>query len=184
MTRSEQINELATALAKAQAEIEGASKSRTNPAFKSQYATLADVWDACRGPLTKNGLSIVQLPGFADGKVRVTTILMHASGQFIEETLDLPVSKNDAQGVGSALTYGRRYGLSAMTGVAPDDDDDGSSASRRDGLGGSNGNGQRPQSRMQNASEPRGEPRGEQRSGTRVIYKRDDQRDPTDRNAP
>lgn len=176
MTRSDQINEIAAALAKAQAEIEGAEKSRTNPAFKSQYATLADAWDACRGPLSKNGLSIVQLPTFTDGKARVTTMLLHSSGQFIEESLDLPVSKSDAQGIGSAITYGRRYGLMAMAGIAPDDDDDGNSAGQRP----SQQSGQRPQSqsRMQSASEP-------PKQGTRVVYKQQSNgRDPTDRGAP
>lgn len=175
MTRSDQINEIAAALAKAQAEIEGAEKSRTNPAFKSQYATLADAWDACRGPLSKNGLSIVQLPTFADGKARVTTMLLHSSGQFIEESLDLPVSKSDAQGIGSAITYGRRYGLMAMAGIAPDDDD-GNGATQHS----SQQSGQRPQqSRMQNASEQ------VPKQGTRVVYKGNaNGRDPSDRNAP
>ena len=166
---SDALNELAAALAKAQAQIHGAEMSRVNPAFKSKYATLADVWNACRDALTKNGLSIVQLPSYVDGEVRITTILLHSSGQSIRETLALPVVKKDPQGLGSAISYGRRYALSAMVGVCPDEDDDGNAASRSQ-----QGNGQRPQSRMQNASDP-------QRQGTRVVYKHGD---PSDREAP
>lgn len=124
MERSPEINELAAALAKAQASIEGAAKSNINPAFKSKYADLASVWDACRGPLTANGLSVAQLPSIEDGgRVAVRTMLLHASGQYVAETLSVVPVKTDPQGVGSAITYLRRYGLSAMVGVAPDDDD-------------------------------------------------------------
>ncbi len=122
--RSEEIIALATSLALAQAEIEDAKKERENPAFRNRYATLGGVWDACREPLTKQGLSIVQLPMDAgQGKVSVKTILMHKSGQYITSTLTLPVSKPDAQGYGSAMTYARRYALMATVGVCPDDDD-------------------------------------------------------------
>lgn len=120
---SEQINELAGALSKAQGEIEGASKDALNPHFKSRYADLASVWDACRGPLAKNGLAIVQAVSGTERGVKVTTILMHSSGQFIRSELDVPAMKLDAQGLGSATTYGRRYSLAAMVGVAPEDDD-------------------------------------------------------------
>jgi len=124
------IDQLATALAKAQAEIVGAEKSRTNPAFKSKYATLADVWDACRKPLTANGLSVVQLVRATSGGVEVETKLLHTSGQSLSATLGVPVDKNTAQGIGSAITYARRYGLSAMVGVCPDEDDDGHAATQ------------------------------------------------------
>jgi len=121
----EALNELAAALAKAQAEMKGAAKDATNPHFKSRYADLASIWDAARGPLTKHGLSVVQIPGY-DGEAKtasVTTILLHASGQSIQGTLHAPVQQDTAQGVGSALTYCRRYGLAAFVGVAPEDDD-------------------------------------------------------------
>jgi hypothetical protein len=124
------IDKLAAALAKAQAEIVGAEKSRTNPAFKSKYATLADVWDACRKPLTANGLSVVQLVRATSGGVEVETKLLHTSGQSLSATLGVPVDKNTAQGIGSAITYARRYGLSAMVGVCPDEDDDGHAATQ------------------------------------------------------
>jgi hypothetical protein len=121
---SEQINKLATALAKAQAKIEGATKDKTNPHFRSSYADLASVWDACRSALTSNGLSVSQTAGASeDGRVRVTTILMHSSGQWLCDDLVMKPVKDDPQGVGSCITYARRYALAAIVGVAPEDDD-------------------------------------------------------------
>ena len=122
------IKELAAALAKAQAAMGGAKKQSTNPHFKSRYADLSSVWDACREPLTANGLSVLQSPRttwWADGHcvVEVTTLLLHESGQYISDTLAVPVTKPDAQGVGSATTYARRYMLSSFAGVASEDDD-------------------------------------------------------------
>lgn len=129
MTTSEQVAELAAALAKAQAQIKAAAKDRTNPFFNSKYATLEAVWDACRGPLTANGLSIVQGAAATGGElVTVTTRLLHASGQWIESRLDLVPKDASPQAAGSALTYARRYGLAAMVGVAPEEDDDGNAA--------------------------------------------------------
>lgn len=121
--KSEQINELVTALAQAQGEIGGATKDRTNPAFRSTYATLASVRDAIRAPLSTHGLAILQLPTVLEEGVLVTTILSHTSGQFIENDLVVPIGKRDAQGIGSAITYASRYSLMAMLGVAPEDDD-------------------------------------------------------------
>jgi hypothetical protein len=122
---SETIKDLAAALAKAQGEIEGASKDKVNPAFKSKYADLSSVWEACRESLTKNGLSVVQSPGeMIDGKsMAMTTMLMHASGQWMRDRLTIPLGKVDPQGYGSAVTYARRYALAAFVGVAPEDDD-------------------------------------------------------------
>lgn len=131
MQTSEQINEFAAALAKAQGQIQGAVKDSTNPAFKSRYADLASVWDACRVALSLNGLAVVQGPALADRGVSVTTRLLHSSGQWAESTLILPMDKATAQGAGSAITYARRYALAAMVGVAPDDDDDGNAASQQ-----------------------------------------------------
>ena len=130
MTHSEQIKDIATALAKAQAEIEGAKKDSNNPHFKSSYADLASVWDACRKALTGNGLSVVQGPVSDEGRVGVTTMLMHSSGQWLESTFFMRPTKDDPQGAGSALTYARRYALAAMVGVAPEDDD-GNAASEK-----------------------------------------------------
>jgi hypothetical protein len=135
MRSSEHINELATALAKAQADIEGASKDATNPAFGGRkYADLSAVWRACRGPLTANGLSVVQVPGFADGRISVETILLHASGQWICGEVSVPLEKepgrNASQSIGSAVTYLRRYALSAVASVCPEDDDGESSGAK------------------------------------------------------
>lgn len=124
MTHSDTINELAAALAKAQAAIKGAVKDSTNPHFKNDYADLASVWDACREPLTKQGLSVAQsAESNGDGGFGVTTMLLHTSGQWMSGTLFLRPMKDDPQGAGSALTYARRYALAAMVGVAPADDD-------------------------------------------------------------
>ena len=130
MTRSESIAALAAALSKCQAEVSGADKTKLNPAFKSKYADLASVWDACRAPLSKNGLSVVQLPQADGAKVTVTTMLMHASGEWICTDLTVTAQAVTPVAVGSAITYARRYSLSAIVGVAPDDDD-GTAASAR-----------------------------------------------------
>ena len=130
MQRSDSIAALAAALAKAQALIEAAHKTRTNPHLKARYADLQSCWDACREQLTSHGLSVVQAP-FDTGdrqSVGVETTLLHASGEWISERFSIPVNKADAQGVGSAITYARRYALCAMVGITPDDDD-GSAAS-------------------------------------------------------
>lgn len=123
MRSSESIKEIASALCKAQAVIEGAIKDKMNPAFRSAYADLGSCWDACREPLSTNGLSIIQLPKADDGAVILETILMHTSGEYISEELRIPVVKRDAQGYGSALTYARRYALCSFVGIAPEDDD-------------------------------------------------------------
>lgn len=129
MRESRAIGELAKALWKAQAAMGNAVKDSTNPHFKSKYADLASCWDACRKALTDNGLSVIQ-PVSADGaSVTVTTRLLHESGEFIEDGLTITAVQNTPQGIGSAITYGRRYGLASMIGLAADDDD-GNAASR------------------------------------------------------
>ena len=130
MKHSESIAALAGALAKAQLQIEPASKNATNPHFRSHYADLASIWDACRGPLNTNGLSIVQFP--CDGEVGRTglcTMLLHSSGEWISEVVTTRSQKDDPQGLGSALTYLRRYALAAVVGVTATEDDDGNAAS-------------------------------------------------------
>ena len=125
MNKSESIAGLAAALAKAQGQMKGAIKDSANPFFKSKYADLASVVEAIRAAFSANGLSYIQTvePSEKD-EVRVETTLLHASGEWIScGVLSLPVSKVDAQGYGSALTYARRYSLSAAVGVAPEDDD-------------------------------------------------------------
>ena len=129
---SEQIGELAAALAAAQGEMTAASKDATNPHFKSRYATLASVWDAIRGPLSQHGLSVSQVLESAENGVGVAvrTMLLHSSGQWIASRYVMPITdKLTPQAMGSAITYARRYALSAIVGIAPDDDDDGNGAS-------------------------------------------------------
>lgn len=124
MQRSESISQLAAALAKAQSVMTGALRDSENPHFRSRYADLASVWEACREPLSSNGLSVAQLPGITDrGTVTVETVLLHESGEFIGGTIEIPAAKSDAQAIGSALTYARRYSLAAVVGIAPEDDD-------------------------------------------------------------
>lgn len=119
-----EIGKLAEALATAQGMMENASKSSANPFFKSKYADLAEVWNTIREPLSKNGLSVVQAPVGIDGRsVKILTMLLHKSGQYIRTVTTIPCAKSDAQGIGSALTYGRRYALSALVGIAQEDDD-------------------------------------------------------------
>lgn len=123
MNKSDQLNELAAALAKAQGEIENASKASQNPHFKSRYADLAEVLNTVRPVFAKHGLSVSQFPSYEGGIVTVETILLHSSGQWMSGSISAPVSKQDAQGVGSATTYCRRYSLAAVAGIAQEDDD-------------------------------------------------------------
>ena len=125
MNKSENLNELATALCKAQNEMGGAVKDAKNPFFKSSYADLTSVIKAIKEPFNKDGLSDVQLPTTSDGGkgIGVKTILMHTSGQFIESEFYLPITKADPQAGGSAITYARRYALQAMAGIPTADDD-------------------------------------------------------------
>lgn len=128
---SEHLDALAAALTKAQADMPGAVKDSENPHFRSRYADLGSVWDAARGPLTRNGLSVVQLPGYVDGVATLDTMLLHTSGQWIRATAGAPLAKQDAQSVGSALTYLRRYALAAMASVCPEDDDGEAAVNRK-----------------------------------------------------
>lgn len=124
MPQSDSIKELATALSKVQGELTYAKKDSANPFFKSRYADLESVWDACRGLLAKNGLSVIQMPGnYFEGRMWLVTRLCHESGEWIEQEMSVPVQKPDAQGAGSALTYMRRYALAAFVGVVQADDD-------------------------------------------------------------
>lgn len=124
LSQSPELDQLATALAIAQGSIQGAVKDRTNPAFKSSYADLASVWDACRAALSANGLSVSQHPGrLEDGSATVTTILLHKSGQHISSVCAALPRDQSPAAVGSVVTYLRRYALAAAVGVAPEDDD-------------------------------------------------------------
>ena len=130
MNKSETIKELATALCKAQGEMKFAVKDAANPFFKSRYADLASVIEAVKLPFANNGISFVQGTDFEDTAVIIETMLMHSSGEWLSSRLKMQPVKNDPQSVGSAITYGKRYGLQAIAGV-PSDDDDGNAATHQ-----------------------------------------------------
>lgn len=119
---SENINELMTALAKAQGQMSHAIKDSVNPHYKSKFADLASVWQACREPLSANGLAISQTLDISGEKQVLVTMLGHTSGQWIKSMMALPCA-NRPQEMGSLLTYFRRYSLAAICGVYQDDDD-------------------------------------------------------------
>jgi hypothetical protein len=121
--QSPELGDLAKALALAQGEMEPALKDSTNPDFDSKYATLASVIDASRGPLSRNGIAILQRVSTRPGFVSVTTHMIHGSGQWVSDRAELAVAQKNAQAAGSAITYLRRYALSALVGVACEDDD-------------------------------------------------------------
>jgi hypothetical protein len=123
MRTSDHIDQIATALATAQGQIEDARKDSLNPHFKSRYADLAAVRSAIRGALSANGIAYTQAIRTLGNTVEVETMLVHKSGQYIAETLAMPLIKFTAQEVGSASSYGRRYGLMGLVGLAADDDD-------------------------------------------------------------
>jgi hypothetical protein len=115
--------ELMGALASAQAEIENASKTSANPHFKSRYADLAEVLNTCRPVLAKHGICIMQSTGFDGATVAVSTVLAHKSGGWVSAVSNCVPAKTDAQGIGAATTYLRRYSLAAIVAIAQEDDD-------------------------------------------------------------
>ena len=119
MEKSETIGKLTLALSKVQAQLKPAKENSKNPFFKSNYADLGSVWDSVRSLLSENELAILQMPTDVGG---LTTILSHSSGEFISSTMYIP-SKEDAHGVGSAISYARRYALASFVGVVTGDDD-------------------------------------------------------------
>lgn len=123
VTTSEHLNELATALSKAQGEFDPALKDSTNPFYKSKYADLPSVWAVSREILCKYGLSLIQFPSVNAGNHCLVSRLMHSSGQWMQSSVDLLLTKNDIQGLGSAITYMRRYSMTSILGIIQDDDD-------------------------------------------------------------
>ena len=123
MEQSDAINELAAALATAQGQMTGALKDSANPYFKSKYADLASCWDACRKPLSENGLAVIQTTSETNGGTNVVTTLAHSSGQWIRGSLPVKIKDDSPQAQGSGLTYARRYALASMVGIAQIDDD-------------------------------------------------------------
>lgn len=131
MNRSESIAAISAAIAKAQAEVENASKNSANPHFKSRYADLAELLNTVRPVFAAHSLAIIQAPSFDAGVASVETMVSHSSGEWISSVCSSPVGKQDAQGVGSAITYLRRYSLAAMCGIAQEDDDGNSAVGHR-----------------------------------------------------
>lgn len=135
---SEQLAELYAALSKAQGAMTAAAKDSKNPHFGSKFADLASIWAACRKPLADNGLCVIQAPVRSPSgqQLELKTTLAHASGQWVRSYYPITPMKNDAQGIGSAITYAKRYSLSALVGVvSEDEDDDGERAQGRGGNG-------------------------------------------------
>lgn len=126
MEKSKDITKLAQALGIFQSQVSAVKKEGKNPFFKSKYATLEDTLDVIKKPMANNGLSFSQLPC---GENELTTILMHISGEYILATAKMSPKDNTPQGQGSAITYMRRYALSAILGLATEDDDDGNASS-------------------------------------------------------
>lgn len=130
MKRSESIVNISKAIVDFQKEVKDPKREANNPFFKSKYVTIDKLFASVRPLLVKHGLSYIQAPTSDDhGRIGCVTTLLHESGEFIEgDMFVMTLSKNDPQGAGSAITYARRYSLSAMLGVAWDDDDDGNVA--------------------------------------------------------
>jgi len=131
---SDNLGQLAKALAAAQAEMGAAKKDATNPHFKSKYADFAAIVDASRPVMAKHGLAILQSTPSEGATITVATRLIHASGEWIESSLTMTARDATPQSIGSALTYGRRYGWSTLIGLAADEDDDGEKAQPRPSL--------------------------------------------------
>lgn len=129
MKTSESIKQIAEALVSAQKEIRFAAKDSTNPHFKSKYANINSVIEAVKKPLNDNGIAILQsLSPSDDNKLHLTTRLLHSSGEWIEDTAVCPIQKQDPQGLGSAISYIRRYSISSLCALYADDDDGQSAA--------------------------------------------------------
>lgn len=125
MNTSTSIASLVPAFIACQGELQHVAKDKDNPFFKSKYADLTSCIDAVRSVAQKHGLGFIQgiERGTTEGYVAVTTRVIHTSGEWIESSMELPMTKKDAQGSGQCGTYGRRYGLSAMFGLGQEDDD-------------------------------------------------------------
>lgn len=130
--QSNEINELVAALAKAQGKMGNAKQDKTNPFFKSKYADLASIMEACRKVLSEHELAVIQTSCPVDGVNMLITTLAHSSGQWMKALLPINPIKNDPQAMGSAMTYMKRYALAAIVGIATEDDD-GERATRSNG---------------------------------------------------
>jgi len=128
--QSAELGELFAALSKAQGQMSGAVKDSSNPFFKSKYADLHHVWEAVRGPLSSNSLTVLQATNVVNNKLFVVTTIGHSSGQWMKSITPVKAMKEDPQAMGSAITYARRYSLAAICGIAQMDDDAESAMSR------------------------------------------------------
>lgn len=123
MNKSETTGKLAAALSNAQSLIKGALKDSANPFFRSKYADLESVWEACKEALTLNQLAVTQTFGIDNGHPVLDTTLLHSSGEWISGRQLLVTKEMTSQGLGAASTYARRFGLAAIVGVVQTDDD-------------------------------------------------------------
>jgi hypothetical protein len=125
MKTSEQINEIAKAMCAAQGQMKPAQKDAINPHYKSKYSDISSVWESIRQPLSSNGITVLQDVTTEEKKISVMTRLVHSSGQWIEfGPLTIPLSRQDAHGIGSAISYAKRYAICAAVGVVSSDEDD------------------------------------------------------------
>ncbi len=126
MNKSESVAKISKALAQFQGEVKNPANTETIPFFNSKYAPLSDILNTVRPLLSKYGLSVLQSPSGDGQNIAITTLIVHESGEWIEsDPLTLKAEKATAQGAGSAITYARRYALSAMLGISSEDDNDG-----------------------------------------------------------
>lgn len=132
MEKSESINELLEAMSKAYGGLKNAKEDSNNPHYKSKYASLGEVLNVIRPVASSNGLMFSQVPETIDGELFLITFIGHKSGQWMKSSLKLMLSKMDSQGMGSAITYARRYSLSSWFGIAAGDDDDGNEAAKQE----------------------------------------------------
>ena len=130
MNKSESITSLTKALNTFQGKLTSVKKDAVNPFYKSKYATLDTIWETIRKLLSENGLAITQTMGILDGKSILETTLYHTSGEWISGIQLVNPVKDDPQALGSAISYARRYSLSAILGIVSDEDDDGNVATK------------------------------------------------------
>lgn len=132
MYKSENIAELSAALVNLQSEIQSVETDATNPHLQSKFASLTALWEGVRPLLTKHGLAVIQMPGYNQvgediDKLMIETVVLHTSGQYIGSEFLMHLVKRDPQGIGAAISYGRRYAFSSILGLTTVQDDDGES---------------------------------------------------------
>ena len=164
MNHSESIAKLAAGLMAFQCEVKDPSRDGENPHFRSKYVQIDGLLAAVRPILSQHGLSVVQSTGGDGQNVTITTMLLHTSGEWLEtDPLTLKAQQATPQGAGSAITYGRRYSLSAALGVAWDDDDDGNAASEKPK--------ESPKAKVKAKAEPKQEPKQEPKPDKNALLK-------------